>query len=71
MARYVVETLMGCDWENCWTEGDEPMVFNSRDAAQEALDEFLEDVADAAAAGIMAEGYDPADYRIVELVEGE
>lgn len=71
MARYAVETLMVCNWENCWTEDDEPLTFSTIDEARDALNEFLNDVADAAAAGFMSEGYNPDDYRIVELKEGE
>lgn len=71
--RYAVETLMGCEWENCWTEGDkdEPLTFPTLEEAQAALLEFLDEVADAAAAGIMADGYDPADYRVVRVMEGD
>ena len=63
---FVVETLMGNDWENCWTTepDDEPEVFATKEEAQEALEEFLEDVAEAG-----LEGYDRDEYRITEIEE--
>lgn len=68
MSKYAVETLMGCEWENCWKEDDvAPLVFDSFEEAQTALLEFLDDIEEAVKAGLMHYGYDKADYRIVRV----
>ena len=69
---YEVQTNMNGTWENCWTEGNtaediKPWVFDTKEDAQAELDEFLADVFRAVEVGDMAEAYDLADYRIVEV----
>jgi len=70
---YEVLTYTLCDgWINCWSisEGNEeprPQTFETREAAQAELNEFLQDVKDAVAAGDMEEEYDPDDYMIQEV----
>lgn len=67
--RYEVQTAMGNDWENCWTENEKPQYFESEDAAQAEITDHLDTVADAVAAGHMQSEYDPADYRIMPVFD--
>lgn len=39
--RCVVETKVGNDWENVWTEDDEPLTFDTPAAARTAIDEHI------------------------------
>lgn len=69
---FEVQTLMGNDWENCWSTHHKdgsttPSTYATREEAQAAIDEHLQDVREAVAEGDMAEEYDPEDYRIEEL----
>ena len=54
---YEVQTRMVNTWENCWTEGGEPMTFTSKREAQLEIDDLLALMPD----------YSPEDYRIVRL----
>ena len=66
--RFAVQTRFFPDqWENCWTVDGAPLTFATRAEAQAELDAHLADIADAVAAGDMIDGYDPADFRIVEV----
>lgn len=72
--RYAVETYTLCDgWINCWTEcdydEDRPLTFATIAEAQAEIDELIADTNDVIAAGDMDEGagYDPQDFRIVEV----
>ena len=58
---YHVLTRMLNGWENCWQEGDEPAVYPTREAAETALNEFLEEAADNDL------DVDVEDYRIEEV----
>lgn len=59
--EYEVQTSTIIDgWVNTWTENDEPLTFPSTEKAQEAIDEFFDDVKEAG-----LEGYEREDYRIV------
>ena len=55
--HYIVETLIGSDWENVWTEDDKPMTFTSRGEARLEIRYLLWKMPD----------YDAADYRIVKV----
>lgn len=37
--RCIVETLVGKEWENCWTEDEKPLVFASPKQARAAIAE--------------------------------
>ena len=63
MAIYEVQTLTFVDgWENCWHEDDKLQTFPSAEKAQEAIDEFFDDLKDAG----MADDYTREDYRVVK-----
>ena len=65
---YEVQTRFYPDnWENCWYDGVAKVYYDSREAAQAELDEFLADVREAVANGDMEEEYSPDDYRVVEV----
>ena len=70
-ALYMVETLVGNDWENLFNEGDEKMYFSSQEAAQAAIDEFLEETQEEFEAGNLDDPYDPDDYRVTKINEPE
>lgn len=58
---YEVETRFSDDnWENVWHEDDGVRTFPTADAANQAIDEFFDDIK---RAGL--EGYEREDYRIV------
>ncbi len=69
MPHYEVETLLGNSFENCWrnTADDTLVTFTTLGEAWSELQQMLADVKEAAAAGDMAEEYDPEDYRIVRV----
>jgi len=63
MPTYEVQTSTIVDgWVNTWTEDDEPLTFPSAEKAQEAIDEFFDDLKTAG----MADDYTREDYRVVE-----
>lgn len=71
---FKIEMAISGGWDDAeWTqtnaesETDEPMRFETREAAQLAIDEFIEDQHDAVDAGDMIEKYDPEDYRVAEV----
>jgi hypothetical protein len=73
--KYEVQTYTLCEgWVNCWRiweNGIERLhTFDSVAEAQDENNEFLKDIADEIAAGERKpdEGYDPADFRIVEIL---
>lgn len=70
--RWEIQIYTICGgWVNCWSLDDVPETFVSREAAQAALDEFLEDIAGEIASGdrLPDESYDPDDFRIVPVQE--
>jgi hypothetical protein len=72
MPRYEVQTYTLCDgWVNTWTVDDEPMTFDTPEAAEAEIDDFLADVTEAVEDGYMADGHDRADYRIVPIPESQ
>ncbi len=56
--RFEVQTLIGNDWENVWTEDDEPLTFDNPVEAETAMHDHLNDCQ---AAGIEV---NPSDLRI-------
>ena len=73
---FEVQTAFIYGWENCWTTEDGhgnmvPEFFETREAAEEAIKELLEDVKYAVMRGDMEEEYDPEDYRVVEVKDGK
>ncbi len=70
--RFAGETLMGCEFENCWHESDEKgerlLTFATRAEAEAGLREHLKDVRAAVKAGHMESGYSKSDFRIVEVL---
>jgi hypothetical protein len=56
---YVVETLFGYVWEDCWGR-----TFATSEHAKAAIQELIEDTREAFALGYIAEEYDVADYRV-------
>ena len=65
---YVVETYTECEgWVACWSEGGNSLTFGTKEEARAEIDELLEDVRVAVAAGDMDEEYSPDDYRITEV----
>lgn len=54
---YIVETLFTYGWENCWTEDDKPMTFDTREEAQAEIDDIIESGLD----------YNQNDFRIIEV----
>jgi len=57
---YIVETRMGNNWENCWTEDYEALTFPSRALAQAEINDLLKQMPD----------YRADDYRIVKVQHG-
>ena len=68
-ARWAIQTNTFCDgWVNTWLDDDEQsMTFNSKEAAQAALDEYLHDQHAAVEAGDMADKYDADDFQLMEI----
>jgi hypothetical protein len=70
---FEVQTLTLCQgWINCWTAyengyTEKPLLFNTREEAQAALDEFLEDEHEEYLNGNMEDMYDEEDFRIMEV----
>ena len=59
--KFAVLTDTLCGWEDCWTEGDKPWRFDSREEAQAEIDEHVETSREE-----LEDPYDPFDFRIVE-----
>jgi hypothetical protein len=61
--RFEVQTETIIDgWINTWHEDDEPQTFSTRKEAEDAIDEFFDDLKDAG----MADDYTREDYRVME-----
>ena len=62
MSTYEVQTLTVVDgWVNTWHVDDELQTFSTKKEAEEAIDEFFDDLDDAD----MSDDYDRDDYRVV------
>lgn len=68
---FEVQTRIGLGWENCWSVDDKPAFFSTYQEAVQAIDEHLEDAAEAARQGFLEEVYDREDYRVVPVEEGD
>lgn len=56
LMTYEVQTYTVCDgWINTWHVDDEPQFFDTVEEAKTELEDFLDDVAEAVAAGTMEE----------------
>lgn len=65
--KWYIEHWYVDHWDDAeWTTDDGPERFDSREAAQRALDDFINDSRDAEEAGDLFEAADPDDYRIKE-----
>jgi hypothetical protein len=67
---FEVQTRFIGHWENCWTEEgndgtERPQVFETRDEAEDAINEFFADLGRAG----MANSYCRNDYRVVQITE--
>lgn len=49
-----------------WLEDDKPMRFPTKEVAEEAIDDFIQESVEAELSGFMEDAYDRADYRAVE-----
>jgi hypothetical protein len=65
--KYEIQTRFINDWENVWRCNDELEYFDSFESALSALDEFLDEMAQAHFNGEIEDLYDRNDYRIVKL----
>lgn len=56
-------------WQNTWRNGDEPQQYETREAAQADITEFLDDIAAQIRDGKRDEdgGYSPDEFMIVEV----
>jgi hypothetical protein len=64
---YEIQTRFINDWENVWRCDDELEYFESFDLALCALDEFLDEMAQAHFNGEIEDLYHRNDYRIVKI----
>ena len=68
----MVQMLFSYGWDDAeWQDDDQPLLYNSREEAQAAIDEHCRDCADAVARGDMIDGYDPSEFRVVPVGQGE
>ena len=63
---YEVQTRIGHDWENVWTNEGEPHIFPSRAEAAAELADHLRSMAYAVKNDYL-EDFNPAEYRIKKL----
>jgi hypothetical protein len=64
---YEIQTRFINDWENVWRCNDELEYFESFELALSALDEFLDEMAQAHFNGEIEDQYNRNDYRIVKF----
>ena len=65
--KYEIQTQFIYGWENVWRCNDELEYFESFELALSALDEFLDEMAQAHFNGEIEDQYNRNDYRIVKL----
>ena len=65
--KYEIQTQFIYGWENVWRCNDELEYFDSFESALSALDEFLDEMAQAHFNGEIEDQYNRNDYRIVKL----
>jgi len=66
--KYEVQTYTLCaGWVNLWTDDDsEPVTFDSREAAEAYLSNYLDGLAHAVKAGHL-DDFNPEDYKIEKV----
>ena len=67
---FQVQQLFIYGWDAApWSDGKGNLanLYASRQLAQEAIDELIDDVKDSVAIGDMGEAYDPNDYRVIAV----
>jgi len=66
--KYEVQTYTLCaGWVNIWTDDDsKPVIFNSREAAQTELSDYLAALACEVRAGHL-DDFNPEDYKIEKV----
>ena len=67
MSKYEIQTQFIYGWENCWECDGQLEYFDSFENALLALDDFLDEMAQANFNGDIEDLYDRNDYRIVKL----
>jgi hypothetical protein len=65
--RYEVLTLIGNDWENCWSDENGPETFPSREAAWAAVREFIKDCEESVARGDMSDAPTIDEFLVDEV----
>lgn len=65
---YAVETLIGEEWENVWTDDNhDPVIFETREEAEASLDDHLKECQDAFREGFLST---PPDLKLFRIMEG-
>ena len=66
--KFEIQTFTLCaGWVNIWATNDtEPVIFNTRKAAEKELSEYLADLAHAVKLGHL-DDFNPEDYRIEKV----
>jgi len=65
--KYEIQTQFIYGWENCWECDGKTEYFDTYENAKLALNDFLDEMAQAHFNGEIEDQYDPSDYRIVEV----
>ena len=67
--KFEIQTQFIYGWENCWKCDDKPEYFESYEQARNALDDFLEEMAQERIDGNIEDEYSIEDYRIIGVQE--
>ena len=67
--KYAVEMILfNNSWENVWHDGaGNPMLFDSREQAEDEIKDHIIDCINAVEAGEMEDSPDPTDFRVVPI----
>lgn len=65
--KFMVETRFGYGWQNCWSEDDKPVYFNSIAEAEQEIESFLEDEQN----GHIEQPLTREDLRVMPISEEE
>jgi len=66
---WVVEMLIGDEWENVWwDDANQPLAFSSEEEAKEALAEHLADQKESVEEGFLEDVDSPEMFRVQEEV---
>ena len=69
--KWKVEHRLASGWDDAgWTTDGKPDRFETKKAAEAAIDEFIADTVAASRAGLLAGAYLRRDYRAVKEDEG-